>query len=411
VVAGVATVEAITNPDKMFTDAGINLLIGTVVRADAKRKVVGLSDGREIPYDKLLLAMGGRPLIPAIEGRQLEGVFTLRRARDATNIRSFLEQRNPRKLVFLGAGFINLEVATLLGDANPGRYDVTVIELLGYPLPLMLDGDMAALVQTYLVEKGFNMKMDQRVTRILGGNGGVSGVELASGETMDADMVLLAVGVKQNLEVATNLGVEIGKFGIRVNKFLETSVPDVLAAGDCVEKFHFVTKKPLFGQLRGPAVIQGRLAAKRLAGYEIEFPAVLNTSAVKLFDKYIGSVGLTETEARREGFEVITATVTSRSKHGMIPGVKPWTLKLIFDKKTHKVVGGQIVSDSHAPVKVIDTINALIFSEATIPKLTTLMCAGHPDCSSEPSLEPITICAEQALQKLRNQGGLARKGE
>jgi NADH oxidase (H2O2-forming) len=400
VVAGVATVDTITNPDKMFTDAGINLIVGTAVRADAKRRIVGLADGTEVFYDKLLLAMGARPLIPALQGRELDGVFTLRRARDAMTIRNFLEERKPRKLVFIGAGFINLEVATLLCDARPGHYDVTVIELLGYPLPLMLDGDMAAPVQSYLVEKGFKMKMDQKVTRILGRNGGVAGVELASGETIDADMVLLAVGVRQNLEIAEHLGLEVGKFGIRVNKFLETSAPDVLAAGDCVEKFHFVTKKPLFGQLRGPAVIQGRLAAKRLAGYEIEFPGVLNTSAVKLFDKYIGSVGLTETEAAREGFEVISATSTSRSKHGMIPGVKPWTLKLTFDKKTHKVIGGQIISDSHAPVKVIDTINALIFSGTTISKLTTLMCAGHPDCSSEPSLEPITICAEQALQKL-----------
>jgi NADPH-dependent 2,4-dienoyl-CoA reductase/sulfur reductase-like enzyme len=186
-----------------------------------------------------------------------------------------------------------------------------------------------------------------------------------------------------------------------VNKFLETSVPDVMAAGDCVEKYNFVTQKPVAGQLRGPAVIQGRLAAKRLAGYEITFPGVLNNSAVRLFDKYIGSVGLTEEEARREGIEVLSTTVTSRSKHGMIPGVKPWTLKLIFDKVSHKVIGGQIISDSEAPVKEIDTVNALILGEKTIADLTTLMCAGNPDCSSEPSLEPITICAEQALQKLR----------
>jgi NADH oxidase (H2O2-forming) len=402
VVAGVATVDAITNPDKMFTDGGIKVIIARVTQVEGDRKTVTLADGREIPYDKLLLGTGASPAVPAIEGHELEGVFTLRSAPDAVKIKNFLEERNAKKLVLIGAGFTNLEVATLLCETKQDHYDVTVIEILGYPLPLMLDSDMGVQVHQHLVEKGFTMKMDQKVTKILGKNGGVSGVELASGETIEADMILLAVGVRQNLELAKDLGLELGRFGIKVNKFLETSVPDVMAAGDCVEKYNLVTKKPVAGQLRGPAVIQGRLAAKRLAGYEIEFPGVLNNSAVRLFDKYIGSVGLTEEEARREGFEVLSTTVTSRSKHGMIPGVKPWTLKLIFDKPSHKVIGGQIISNSAAPVKEIDTINALILGEKTISELTTLMCAGNPDCSSEPSLEPITICAEQALQKLRN---------
>ena len=396
-----ATVDAITNPDKMFTDAGINVIIARVTQVQGDKKTVTLSDGREIPYDKLLLGTGASAAIPAIEGRELEGVFTLRSAPDAVKIRDFLQERKAKKLVLIGAGFTNLEVATLLCETRQGHYDVTVIEILGYPLPLMLDSDMGAKVQEHLVEKGFTMKMDQKVTKILGKNGRVSGVELASGETIKAEMVLLGVGVRQNLELAKDLGLEVGRFGIKVNTFLETSVPHVMAAGDCVEKHNFITKKPVAGQLRGPAVIQGRLAAKRLAGYEIEFPGVLNNSAVRLFDKYIGSVGLTEEEARREGFEVFSTTVTSRSKHGMIPGVKPWTLKMMFHKTSQRVIGGQIISDSAAPVKEIDTINALILGEKTISELTTLMCAGNPDCSSEPSLEPITICAEQALQKLR----------
>jgi NADPH-dependent 2,4-dienoyl-CoA reductase/sulfur reductase-like enzyme len=401
VVAGVATVDSITNPDQMFTDAGINLIIARATHADGEKKKVTLSDGREIPYDKLLLGTGASPMVPPIEGCDLEGVFSLRSAPDALNIRNFLEEENRRKLVLIGAGFTNLEVATLLASTKPDHYDVTVIELLAHPLSLMLDAEMAVQIQEYLVEKGFKMKMGQKVVKILGQNGKVAGVELATGEKIDAEMVLLSIGVKQNLELAKDLGLEIGKYGVKVNKFLETSVPDVMAAGDCVEKQHFVTKGPVTGQLRGPAVIQGRLAAKRLAGYDIEFPGVTNNSAVKLFDKSIGSVGLTEEVAKQEGFETISTTVNSRSKHGMIPGVEPWTLKLIFDKESQKVIGGQIISDSEAPVKEIDTVNALILGEKTIPELTTLMCAGNPDCSSEPSLEPITICAEQALQKLR----------
>jgi NADH oxidase (H2O2-forming) len=400
-VAGLATVDSITNPDVMFENAGITNIIEEVTHVDTKKKKVVLSNGTSIDYDKIILGTGSVPVIPRIEGNDLEGVLSLRTAVDAEKIKRFIEQRKPKELVFIGAGFINLELGALLSEMKPDYYNMTVIEFLDYPLPLMLDAELAAKIKKYLVEKSFNMMMASKATRILGSNGKVTGVELETGETINADMVLLSVGARPNLKLAKDMNLELGKYGIKVNEYLETSNPDILAGGDCVEKIHFVTKKPVPSQLRGPAVIQGRLAAKKLAGYKIEFPGILNNSAVRIFDKYIAATGFTDDQAQKEGFETVSATVDSRSKHGMIPGVKPWTIKLVFDKKTQRLIGGQIISDSDAAVKEIDTINALILGEKTIPELTTLMCAGNPDCSSEPSLEPITIAAEQALQKLR----------
>jgi len=400
-VAGLATADAITNPDKMFENAGINLIIARATHVDTNEKKVELFGGREVAYDKLLLGVGSSPVIPPIEGCNLNGVFSLRDVPSAEKMRHFLKDRKARKLVFIGAGFINLELATLLSTSRPDYYDVTVIESLGHPLPLMLDAQIADKLQEYLSLKGFKMIMGERVTKISGQDGLVSGVDLATGESIEADMVILAVGAQANLELAKDIGLEIGSFGIKVNKFLETSNPDILAAGDCVETEHFITKKPVPGRIRGSAVIQGRLAAKRLAGYEIKFPGVLNNTVVKLFDKSLAATGLTEKQAQEVGFETVSAIVDSRSKHGMIPGVKPWTLKLVFDKQTQKLIGGQIISDSESPVKEIDTVNALILGEKTIPELTTLMCAGNPDCSSEPSLEPITIAAEQCLMKMK----------
>ncbi|MGQ9687814.1 MAG: FAD-dependent oxidoreductase [Desulfobaccales bacterium] len=396
-----ATVDSITNPDKMFEDAGIKVVLGKVVQGDAVNKTLMLADGTTIHFDKLILGLGARQMVSPVEGSSLKGVFTLRSAADAMAIREYFDAVNPRKLVFIGAGYTNLETASLLMTAKPDFYNVTLIELLQFPLSHMLDRELAQGVQDYLEEKGLTMKMGQKAARIVGQDGWVSGVELTSGEVIPADFVLIAVGAAPNLELAQQLDLAIEKFGIKVNEFQETSHPDILAGGDCVEKIHFITKKPVLSMLRGPAVIQGRLMAKRLAGYAIPFPGVLNNSAVRLFDKYFASVGLTEEAARREGLAPLAVSVTSRSKHGMIPGVKPWTLKLVFDRQSQKLLGGQIVSDSDSPVKEIDTINALILGEKTIPELTTLMCAGTPDCSSEPSLEPITICAEQALQKLR----------
>jgi NADH oxidase (H2O2-forming) len=400
VVAGVATVDSITNPDRMFEEAGIKVVVSKVVQADALKKTLTLADGATVPFDKLILGMGARQIIPPMEGSDLKGVFTLRSSADAENIRNYFAAENPRNLVFIGAGYTNLETASLLLGDKPDSYQASVIELMEHPLPLMLDRELAFEVQDYLEKQGLRMKMGDKAAKISGQNGRVSGVELASGEQLPADFVLIAVGAAPNLELAHQLGLAVGKFGVQVNEFLETSHPDILAGGDCVEKIHFITRKPVAGMLRGPAVIQGRLMAKRLAGYAIPFPGVLNNAAVRLFDKYFASVGLTEEAARPEGFEPLCASAISRSKHGMIPGVKPWTLKLVFDRKTQKLLGGQIASDSEAPIKEIDTINALILGGKTISDLTVLMCAGTPDCSSEPSLEPIAICAEQALQKL-----------
>ncbi|MDY6989964.1 MAG: FAD-dependent oxidoreductase [Thermodesulfobacteriota bacterium] len=401
-VAGLATADSITNPDQMFANANINLIKARATHVDAKEKVIELSDGGKVPYDKMILAVGATQVVPQIEGRDLEGVFTLRQVPDAEKIRAFIEEREPKKVVFIGAGFISLEMATLLSASRPNHYDMTVIGRRAHPVPFMLDTEMAVNLEKYLVEKGLTMKMGEEVTKITGQDGRVAGVEVATGEVLDADMVVVGVGARANLELANEMGLETGRYGIKVNQFLETSNPDVLAAGDCVEKIHFITKKPVSGQIRGPAVIQGRLAAKRLAGYDIPFPGVLISTAVKLFDKTIAATGLTEAQAQdSEGFETVSAVVDSRSKHGMISGTKPWTIKLVFDKKTQRLIGGQIISDSQAPAKEIDTVCALIQGEKTIADVTTFVCAGHPDCSSEPSLEPIAIAAEQALQKLR----------
>ena len=400
-VAGLAPGEAIVNPDKMFSDNGIEMVVDRVDAVDVKGKQVKTRDGREIPYDKLILAMGSKPFVPPIPGGELEGVFTMRSLSDAEKIREYLDKKSPKKLVFVGAGFISLEVAALLKQMESKDYQIEIIELMDYPLPLMLDSELGKVIHEYLTSNGFNMRMGQKVSKILGENGEVSAVELDSGEKVDADMVFMNVGARPNLELAQSMGLEMGQFGIKVNEFLETSNPDVLAAGDCIDNFHFITKKPVPIQLRGPAVIQGRLMAKRLAGYDIPFPGLLGASAVKLFDKYIAATGFSEAQATKEGFDPVCATVQSGSKHAMIPGMKPWTIKLVFDRASQRLIGGQIISDSDSPVKEIDTVNALIVGGQTISDLVTLMCAGNPDCSSEPSKEPITIAAEQALQKVR----------
>ena len=400
-MAGLVTPESIVVPDKKLEDANINIFVGEATKVDINSKKVFLSDGKEFGYDKLFLATGSTPFIPPIKGKEYKGVMSLRGIEEATQIKTYLTEHAPRKLVFIGAGFITMEIASLIAQVNPGIYDISVVELFNRPLPLMLDKDMADPVQAYLEEKGIKIITSRKVEEISGNNGVVSGVKLDSGETVGADMVFINVGVRPNTALAETIGLEMGKFGIKVNEFQETSNPDILAGGDCVEKKNFITQKPDAGRLRGPAVIQGRLAVKRLAGYDIKFPGVINAGGCRIFDLVVSSTGLTEENAANEGFETICATVDSRDKHGMIPGMTPWRIKTVFDKNTHKIIGGQIVAHSIPPAKEIDAISAFILGEKTISDLSTFMSACNPDISSEPSMEPISIAAEQALQKLK----------
>ncbi len=400
-VAGLATGESITNPDQKLIEPGINVINKRADKIDIKRHMVQFPDGTEIPYNKLVMGTGARPVVPPINGRDLKGVFTLRRLSDAETIKDYIKENKASKLVFVGSGFISLELATLIKASKPDLYDIAVVEILDRPLPLMLDSEFGDEIEQYLVGKGIEMKMGRSVVNILGENGRVAGVKLDSEETIDADIVFLNVGARPNVGLAEEIGLEMGEFGIKVNRFLETSNKDILAAGDCIEQYHFITKKPSPIKLRGPAVIQGRFVAKRLAGYDFEFPGIMGNSSVRLFEKSVAATGFNEEQAASEGFETISATVNSRSKHGMIPGVKPWKIKLVFNSKNEELIGGQIISDEEAPAKEIDTVNALILGKRKIRDLTMLMCAGNPDLSSEPSLEPISIAAEQALQKLK----------
>ena len=401
VVAGQVTGESIVVPDKMLQGMGVNVIQEEVTRIDAKKKVVYSSGGNAFMYDKLYLATGSSSFVPPIEGNDLAGVLTLRGLSDAAMIKEALDTQGVKNVIFIGAGFISMEIASLLKQMGTIDANISVIELMNHPLPLLLDKEMGDTVTLYLEGKGLNILTGEKVDKIVGRNGKVVGVKLASGRSLEADVVFMNVGVRPNVKLAQEIGLEMGQFGIKVNEFQETSYPDILAGGDCVEKYNYITKKPTPGQLRGPAVVQGRLAAKRLAGYNIKFPGVLDAGGCKMFDMTITATGFTEEHAVKEGFETVCATVDSRSKHGMIPGMKPWKIKLVFDKKTEKIIGGQIVSHAVAPAREIDAVTAFILGGKTISELTTFTSVCNPDISSEPSAEPITIAAEQALQKLK----------
>jgi len=391
-----ATVEASVKDDGMFHAVGTKLVNVKATSIDRKEKTVTTADGEVYPYDKLILATGGRAIVPPIPGIDLEGVFTLRISRDAINIRDWVNEKKARNVVVYGAGAIGLEMASVLTEKG---LKVTMVIRSYLGRTVSLDVDMSSELEKHYEEKGVVIRSREVIRKVVGEKA-VEAVELSSGDKIETDMVILSVGVRPNIELAEDAGLGIGEYGLEVNEYLQTSDPDIYAGGDLIEYEHLITKKPILGQIRPNAVIGGRIIAKNALGYEIEFPKLLNGFATKLFDKSIASVGVTEAIAREEGFDILVTKQTAKSKYVMMEGGKLYTVKLIFDRATKRVIGAQIIADDERSVRYIDVIALAIRNGWTALDLTTLRCAGQPELSPEPSAEPITVAAEGAFKEL-----------
>jgi len=399
ICCGDVMVDASYKDDSIFTEKGIRLVNVRAVGIDRKKKAVTTADGNTYPYDKLVLAVGAKPAMPPIPGIDLPGVFTLRTSGDAINILNWINSKRVRDVVLLGAGAIGIEKAYLLTRQG---LRIALVEMLDNIMPNVLDPDMAEEVQCYMEAKGVELKLNQKVTAI-NGKVNVESVTLASGKELKADMVIVSAGARCNIDLAKEAGLELGRLGLKVNQNLQTQDPDIYAGGDIIEYESHITGKPALGQLRPNAVIAGRVIAKNILGFDIKFPPLINAFCTKFFDKSIAGAGITELEAKKEGIEIITAKEMSISKHSMMRGRKPYAVKLIFDKKSQKLIGGQIVSDTECPVKHIDVIAMAIRCGLKALDLTTLRCAGQPELSPDPGKEPIALAAESAFGKFYNK--------
>ncbi len=396
ICCGDVMVDPSYKDDKIFTEKGIKLVNKAAVEIDRSKKRVKTVDGNYYSYDKLVLATGAKPVIPPIKGVDLQGVYTLRTSSDAVNILNWINSKRVRSVVLVGAGAIGIEKAYLLSRQG---LKVTIVEMLGNIMSNILDPDMADEVEQYMKDKGIDLKLNQKITAI-NGEKNVQNVSLSSGEKIDTDMVVISVGARCNIDLARQAGLEQGRLGLRVNQFLQTSDRDIYAGGDLIEYNHHVTSQPALGQLRPNAVISGRIIAKNILGFNVTFPPLINSFCTKFFDKSIAGAGITEQEAKKEGIDVLTAKQISSSKHSMMREKKPYVVKLIFERKTKQLIGGQIVSDSECPVRYIDLIALAIRCDLKVLDLTTITCAGQPELSPDPGKEPVALAAEEAFEEL-----------
>jgi NADH oxidase (H2O2-forming) len=273
----------------------------------------------------------------------------------------------------------------------------TVVELIPQILPAMLDQDMAKLVQEMLEQKGINIIVGRGVEEFLGTDK-VTAISVA-GEQISADLFIGAFGVRANVELAKKAGIATGETrAIKVNARMETSVPGVYAIGDCAESINLVTGRPALTQLGTVAVRHGKVAGINAAGGYALFPGVLGSAVTKFFDTEIGVTGLTEFFAKRAGIETVTGAISSKTKADYYPGALPIRVKLVVEKESQRIIGGQIIGGE----EVTQRINALSFA---IQKHMTIRELAKADTCYAPPLsetwEPMVLAAETALRKLR----------
>ena len=383
--------DIVVFPNEFYEKQKIQMMLETEAKTiDRKRKVI-ITDKDEVPYDKLVLATGSKAFIPPIKGVEKKGVFTLKEMRDVREIQEYIKERKPKKAVVIGAGLIGLEGAVAFRELG---MEVLVVELLEHLLPTMLDKDIASIVQSHLEEKGIQFRFGVGVSEIIGDP--VTAVKIGE-EEIESDIVLVATGVRANVDLAREAGLEI-KRGIVVDECLRTSDPNIYAIGDCAEVYDAVTGERILSQLGTTAVRMAKVAAENVFNKNVKFKPVFNTAITELFDLEIGTFGITQERARKEGVEVVVGKFKGSTKPEYYPGGKPITVKLIFRKDNKKLIGAQIVGGE----RVWGRIMALSFAaqkETTVEDIAYGETAYAPPIS--PTIDPITVAAEMALRRFK----------
>lgn len=307
-------------------------------------------------YDKLVIATGAKSVVPAIEGINQANVFYLRNVNSADRIRAQVLTTKPKSAVIVGSGFIGLEMAENLVAKG---INVSVVEMAQQVMPA-LDHDMGVYVADHLAEKGVQVIVRDSVIR-LEGSPLITKVILKSGTEIDADLVIMAVGVKPNVELAKQAGVELGPTGaIKVNSKMQTNIEDIYACGDCAESYSLLTQKPLYRPLGSTANKMGRIAGDQITGGDLEFRGILGTGIVKVFDMAVAQTGLTEKEAKKEGYEVVICHNIKPDKPEYYGG-NEMVIKAVADKNTGRVLGVQIIGKSGVDKRIDVFVTAITF--------------------------------------------------
>ena len=347
-------------------------------------------------FDRLVLATGAQPIRPKIEGIELGNIFYLRSIFNADTILQKVRSNSIANIVVVGGGYIGLEMAESLVQLGK---KVTIIELAPQILTLF-DEDFAGILRQYLEKKGVKIYTSEGIKALRGKEGRVTHVRTSSRE-IDADVVLMSLGIRPQVKLAKQAGLRIGETGaIWVNDKMETSVEAIYAAGDCVETTHLVTGKKIWIPLGSTANKQGRVVGINVCGGNSIFPGVMGTTIFKTFDFNVAKAGLSMREAENEGFHPIQAIVRGYDRAHYYPGEKESILKVIADKETRRILGGQAIGEGPSD-KFIDILAMALHGRMSSRELASADLAYAPPFS--PALSPIIVAANVLMNKLEGK--------
>ena len=358
--------------------------------------VKNLETGAEFEehYDKLILSPGAKPTQPRLPGVGIDRLFTLRTVEDTFRIKDYIDARHPRSAVLAGGGFISLEVAENLRELG---LDVTIVQR---PKQLMnpFDADMASFIHGEMRRHGIKLALGHTVEGFEEKDGKVQ-VLLKDAAPLQADMVVLTIGVTPESDLARAAGLELGvKNSIVVNDRMETSIPDIYAVGDAVQVKHFVTGGDAVISLAGPANKQGRIAADNICGGHSRYQGSQGSSVIKVFDLTAAATGINETAAKKSGLAADTVILSPMSHAGYYPGGKMMTIKVVFEKETYRLLGAQIVGYAGVD-KRIDVLATAIRCGMKATDLKDLDLAYAPPYSS--AKDPVNM-AGFMIENIKN---------
>lgn len=363
------------SPESFNEQYGVEVHIHTIVssidRIAHQVKTMDTRSGEQktFEYTKLIMAQGGRPITPTLPGADFDHVFTLWTLEDMDKISHHLEEKKPKTAVVVGGGFIGLEMVEALVKRG---LKVNVVEMMPHVMALM-EAETAGFIENELLSYGVGIHSGAGVTEIL-----AHAVKLDNGKVLEADMVLLSIGVRPTLQLAKEAGLEIGEAGgLLVTSQLQTSDPDIFAAGDMVEIEHRVNGKKVRIPLAGPANRQGRIAAENALGGNHKYKGALGTSVVRVFEAVAGTTGLSLKQARAAGIDADAVVVHKEHHTSYYPGAETVTAMLIYDRNTGVILGGQTAGYKGAD-KRLDVIATATAAKLTISDLADIDFAYSP---------------------------------
>ena len=381
--------------DTMMAGNRVDTRVDEVCRIDRAQKIVQTASGAQWAYDRLILATGSIPLVPNLPGSDLEGVYAI--WKDIPYLSNMLQcLQGQQHICIVGGGFIGVEIAEECRKRCPDSI-VTIVEIQKHCLQLVYDEEFCLLAEDKLREQGIQLLSDEKVEAI-GGNGKVERIQLASGKTLKADMVILGIGAIANTILAAEAGLDIGPArGIQVNSHMQTSDPTIFACGDCADKVSFFDGMPSPLKLASIATMEARIAGANLFSIKRENVGVIGAYATVLGNTAFAAAGLTVAQAKQKGYSISTGMAEAPNRHpGCMPGAANMKVKLVFNTLNHVLIGGQ-VTGALSGGELINVISACILRKMTADDIAMFQVGTHPALTASPIAYQLVNAAEMAI--------------